>query len=237
MASGPEDEIPQGVLPDCVLQAARYVRDWFPETAVFVGGVAVAAHAVASRDWKELARYTHDLDVFISRVDLVDLAEWETVIPNRRLSKTQFVKFGVEVGVYVQGVSTLAVPYEDLVVWSERKSGLRVACLEHLLCLKAHAWLERRSSDKGEKDARDLAAILILASRYGLRRELLAAMPPLALSSLPALATPRALQPLLGGNAHGAARTAAEIQPLLARLAEDADRIDPLSSAGFPPRS
>lgn len=34
MASGPEDEIPQGVLPDCVLQAARYVRDWFPETAV-----------------------------------------------------------------------------------------------------------------------------------------------------------------------------------------------------------
>jgi hypothetical protein len=146
------------------------VSEWFPDGAVFIGGIAVYLHTMAARPvrarspipragdpWME---FSHDADMYIGFTDLTDLRDLENLTPNRRLSKTQFIKSGAEFDVYVERQHTLRVKYDDAVTNSTVIDHVRVACLEHLLLLKIDAYNDRKGSAKGDKDQRDIVRIV-----------------------------------------------------------------------------
>jgi hypothetical protein len=147
---------------DQLLQACSELSSFFPEGMVFIGGIAVYAHAINNQETEGLAETTHDGDLYISKADLIDLRDIEQLTNNRRLGKQQLVKKGFEFDVYVQRESDLCVPYEEVIAHSTTYDLLRVASLEHLLVLKLAAYLDRKGSEKGNKDARDILRIATL---------------------------------------------------------------------------
>lgn len=209
---------PRDILPTDVLRAAEYIRDWSPDSAVFLGDFAVAMHALETNEWQSLARETHDIDVYISRADLVDLTDIEAVVPNRRLCKSQFIKHGVEVDVYTQNIADLVVSYDEIACMAEVRKGFRVAALEHLLVLKVVAWRDRRGSEKGQKDENDICAILLAMENHPIRVELLSRMPEEA--DLAKIVHQRNLETLLAGNSYIASHALRRVQPILRRIEE-----------------
>ncbi|HEY7954684.1 MAG: hypothetical protein ACHQ17_10780 [Polyangia bacterium] len=135
----------------------------FPDGIVFIGGIAVYLHTKNVRETSELAELTHDADFYISLADMGDLRDLEEVTANRRLSKHQLIKRGFEFDIYTERQAALIVPYDVVrarsVVWGD----VRVASLEHLLVLKLEAFLDRKGSAKGDKDAMDLIRIAAAA--------------------------------------------------------------------------
>lgn len=146
-----------------LLATVDEIQEWFPEGVAFIGGIAVYAHAMAKDETAQYAAKSHDADFMILLPEFVDLRDIEALTPNRRLGKQQFVKNGYEFDVYVEGQNDLPVPAAEALVSSEIKSGLRVACCEHLLVLKAAALLDRRGSAKGDKDEDDIVRIMLVA--------------------------------------------------------------------------
>lgn len=98
---------------------------------------------------------------------MADLRDIEEVTPNRRQSKHQMIKKGFEFDIYTERLSSLIVPYDDVVAHSIEYDGIRVASLEHLIILKLEAFADRKGSVKGEKDAKDLIRIAAVASARG----------------------------------------------------------------------
>ncbi len=142
-----------------LIESVMDVQEMFPTDVVFIGGIAVFFHAVEKE--KRLAEFSHDGDLMISMVQFPDFRDLYECVPNKRLNKAQFIKDGFEFDVYVEMQHGLVVPYEDVVTHSVCK-GVRVAALEHLLPLKLEAYKDRKNSQKGMKDARDLQRILFL---------------------------------------------------------------------------
>lgn len=93
--------------------------------------------------------------------DYADLRDLEEVTLNKRLSKHQIIKNGIDFDVYVENHNDLAVPYGDVRAQSSVIDGVRVASLGHLLVLKVDAFSSRKGSQKGEKDARDVVKIVL----------------------------------------------------------------------------
>lgn len=146
-----------------LLETVKEIQEFFQEGLVFIGGIAVYAHALSKEETAAFAAQSHDADFMILLQDYADLRDIEVLTPNRRLSKQQFVKNGFEFDVYVEGQTDLCVPVPETVAFSEVKSGLRVACIEHLLILKAKALADRRGTPKGDKDEDDVARMLLVA--------------------------------------------------------------------------
>lgn len=147
---------------------ATEIQEWFPDGLVYIGGLAVAAHMMELQNPDFEFPYSHDGDFMIALPDFADLRDLEDVVPNRRLSKHQLTKAGLEFDIYVEGHNDLIVPYDAVAAASEIRSGLRVASLEHLLCLKMVAFLDRRHSEsKGPKDAKDVLRILYTMAMRG----------------------------------------------------------------------
>lgn len=133
----------------------------FPEGLVVIGGVAVYLHAEKARD-ERLLEISHDADYYLSLSDYADLRDLEEVVSNKRLSKHQVTKYGVEFDIYVERRHLLRIPYDDVARHSEVIGGIRCAALEHLLLLKLDAARDRQGSAKGDKDRRDVIRILLL---------------------------------------------------------------------------
>lgn len=147
-----------------LLEAVSEIQEWFPEGVVFIGGIAVYAHAADDEETADMAAQSHDADFMILLPDFVDLRDIEALTPNRGLDKQMFLKNGFEFDVYVEGQHDLAIPAAEAVAESMTKSGLRVACPEHLLVLKAKAMRDRKGSPKGDKDEDDIVRILLVAN-------------------------------------------------------------------------
>lgn len=150
-----------------LLSACAEVAELFADGVVFIGGIAVYLHAVNHEETAPLAEFTHDADFYISLADMADLRDIEEVTQNRRLSKHQMIKKGFEFDIYTERQSSLIVPYDMVVGYSVVHAGIRVSALEHLLVLKLEAFLDRKGSAKGEKDAKDLLRIAAVAARGG----------------------------------------------------------------------
>lgn len=150
---------------DELLSACGEVARAFPAGVVFIGGIAVYLHAKNHPQTAPLAETTHDADFYISLADMGDLRDIEEVTPNRRLSKHQLVKRGFEFDIYTERQSALIVPYDAVVAASVAYGDIRVASLEHLFALKLEAFLDRKDSRKGDKDAADLLRIAAVAER------------------------------------------------------------------------
>lgn len=146
-----------------LLDAVAEIQEWFPEGLVFIGGIAVYAHAISNPDTVKFAAQSHDADFMIMLSEFTDLRDIEALTPNRRLGKQQFVKSGFEFDVYVETQHHLAVPAAEAVNEGVVRAGLKVACPEHLLILKAKAMRDRRGSQKGDKDEDDVVRILMVA--------------------------------------------------------------------------
>jgi hypothetical protein len=144
---------------ESLISACSEIGELFPEGLVFIGGIAVYLHAINHDRTRQYAESTHDADFYISIADMADLRDLEEVTSNRRLSKHQMVKKGFEFDIYTERLSALVVPYDVIAAHAIRYGGIRVAALEHLMVLKLEAFLDRKGSAKGEKDAKDLLRI------------------------------------------------------------------------------
>jgi hypothetical protein len=131
---------------------------------VFIGGVAVYLHATNDPRSRDFAEASHDADFMLSLADFADLRDSDEVTANRRLSKHQLFRRGVEFDVYVERQNRLVVPYDEAAAHAVAYGAIRVACLEHLLVLKLEALRDRIDSAKGDKDARDLVTIARVAA-------------------------------------------------------------------------
>lgn len=146
-----------------LLDAVAEIQEWFPDGLVFIGGIAVYAHAMSNPETERFAAQSHDADFMIMLSEFADLRDIEALTPNKRLGKQQFVKSGFEFDVYVETQHHLAVPAAEAISEGMMRSALKVACPEHLLILKAKAMRDRRGSQKGDKDEDDVLRILMVA--------------------------------------------------------------------------
>jgi hypothetical protein len=126
---------------------------------VFIGGVAVYLHAINNPRTKATAEASHDADFMLALSEFADLRDTDEVVANRRLSKHQLIRHGVEFDVYVERQNNLIVPYDEAAAHAVIYDAIRVASPEHLLVLKLEALRDRIRSAKGDKDARDLVTI------------------------------------------------------------------------------
>ena len=60
--------------------------------------------------------------------------------------------------------SILIVPFDETSAHATGYDGIRVAAFEHLWALKLEVYRDRRTSNKGEKDARDIAQLAIFSA-------------------------------------------------------------------------
>lgn len=147
-----------------LLMACQEIATTYPEGVVFIGGIAVYLHSINREETKVFAEFTHDADFYISLADMADLRDIEEVVANRRLNKHQIIKRGFEFDIYTERHSALIVPYDQAMAYSVLYENLRVASLEHLLVLKLEAYRDRQASRKGEKDAKDIIRLALVAS-------------------------------------------------------------------------
>lgn len=150
-----------------LLSTCKTLSEYFEDGLVYIGGIAVYLHSINHERTSVLAEATHDADFYISFSDMTDLRDLEEVTPNRRLQKSQFIKNGFEFDIYTERLSSLVVPYDQVLAHSVQYDGMRVASLEHLFVLKLEAFLSRKDSAKGGKDARDLIQLAVVASLTG----------------------------------------------------------------------
>lgn len=189
---------------DLLWEKVGEVQEWFPEGAVFIGGIAVYAHLTQSSTLSSFAAFSHDADMLLAQADFVDLRDLEEVVANRRLSKHQFKKDGFEFDVYVQNQNDLKVPFEEVFAASEWKMKIRVACPEHLLTLKGEALANRRGSSKGDKDEDDVFRILMTLAEREVMPERLIYMTDTELNALRNVVETRTALRIADGNAHTA---------------------------------
>lgn len=152
----------QRLLTACYEISALYEPD-----VVFIDDIAVYLHAVNHDLTRPFAELTHDADLYISLSALSDLRDIEEVVQNTRLSKLEFQSAGFSFDVYAERQSSLPVPYADVIAHAVRYEGIAVASLEYLLVLKLEAAVDRHGSVHGQKDAKDIIRILLLAGYLG----------------------------------------------------------------------
>lgn len=150
-----------------LLLACREISGSYPDGVVFIGGIAVYLHSINQQETRNLAEFTHDADFYISLADMADLRDAEEVVANRRLSKHQLVKRGFEFDIYTERHSALLVPYDQVMARAVLFDTIRVASPEHLLVLKLEAYRARCSGSRGQKDAKDIIRLALVARAQG----------------------------------------------------------------------
>ncbi len=154
-----------------LLTSCIELADRFPEGLVYIGGIALYLHAVNTPEAQAYAEFTRDADFYISLAAMSDLRASEEVSQNRRLSRHQLIRHGFEFDIDTERHSSLIVPFDEIQAHACHYDGIAVACLEHLLALKLEAYRDRRQSAKGDKDARDIVRLALIAPRISPRFE------------------------------------------------------------------
>lgn len=117
---------------------------------ILIGGWAVYLLARTQK--------SKDIDVIVDLGTLQQIKGSYDLRKNDRLKKYEIKIDEIDVDIYTPFYSRLAVPPED--VRPQRIEGFDVARPEELLILKQGAWLDRRHSEKGEKDRIDIMSLL-----------------------------------------------------------------------------
>jgi hypothetical protein len=102
-----------------------------------------------------------DIDVIVNFEGLNYLKLHYDLRKNDNLKKYEIKTEDVDIDVYVPHYSKLAIPVEEIGKHSSIIEGFRVANAEILLILKQNAELERRESEKGEKDRIDIMNLVL----------------------------------------------------------------------------
>lgn len=150
---------------ETIRKTFREFSEWFPESLIVIGGVAVYLRSV-DKIGQSFLEYSHDGDFYLSLVAYSELRDIEVVTGNPRLKKHQLIKNGVDFDIYVERNNNLVVPFEEAFRYATIIDGFRVACSEHLLALKLEAFKDRQGTPKGEKDERDLIRIVLTVDNF-----------------------------------------------------------------------
>ena len=132
---------------------------------IYIGGIAVYLHAANTEGVSELSEATQDADFYISVAGFSDLREIEELTANSLQSKHEFRKRDFSFDVYTERHSKLPVPYANVAACALSYDGVLVAAPEHLIVLKLEAAINRRESEHGRKDVKDIIRLLLVAAQ------------------------------------------------------------------------
>lgn len=156
-----------------LLDTCNTIHETYPTGIVFIGGIAIYLHAINNESTQSISEFTHDADFYISIADMSDLRDDEEVTRNTRLTKSQIIKNSFEFDIYTERYSSLIVPFDAVMQHATTVAGIKLASLEHLTALKLEAYGDRKNSEKGKKDARDIIKIALVAQSLGFNKDLL----------------------------------------------------------------
>lgn len=118
---------------------------------VLIGGWAVYLWAKSHK--------SKDIDIIVDFKTLAQLKNLYDLRKNDIMKKYEIKTDGIDIDIYVKHYSQLAVPIEN--IETTKIEGLSVAKPEFLLALKQAAEMERKESEKGEKDRIDIIDLLL----------------------------------------------------------------------------
>lgn len=101
-----------------------------------------------------------DIDIIVSLNELEKLKK-ENLGKNTSLKKYEIKKDDVDIDIYVEYYSKLAIPAEEIKNYTIDVEGFKTASPEILLILKQSAYHDRKNSVKGEKDLIDIISLLL----------------------------------------------------------------------------
>jgi hypothetical protein len=104
-----------------------------------------------------------DIDIVVGINELEKLKKLH-LSKNDSLKKYEIKSEEVDVDIYVEYFSKLAIPPEELKKYAIEIEGFKLASPEALIILKQLAYNERKHSVKGEKDAIDVLSILFFSA-------------------------------------------------------------------------
>lgn len=174
---------------------------------ILIGGVATQLH-VQRRPLAGLPlEATHDADAALSAHAMGIIRDVLPTTPNDRLHKEQVVMDGIDVDLYPQFKSRLRFNYDDLAPYAQRYRGFQIAAIPHLILLKVDAIKDRGPSEKGAKDRRDTAKLLVLLHGSPQARALLQGLATGSdLRDLAAVVRSDAFMKIVKGNSKAAAQ-------------------------------
>ncbi len=118
---------------------------------VLIGGWAIYLHAHAFK--------SKDIDIVVDYNELIKLKQSYKLSKNEFLKKYEIKLEHFDIDIYLPSFSKLAVEPGELLKRYDTIDGIKVAPLHSLMLLKQAAWLDRRGSIKGKKDALDIALL------------------------------------------------------------------------------
>lgn len=104
-----------------------------------------------------------DIDILVDFSVLQDLKQKYELSKNPKLKKYEIKLEKFDIDIYVSHFSEFVLPTDELAKRTTIIQGFKTLTPEALLILKQAAELQRKGSIKGEKDAIDILALLILA--------------------------------------------------------------------------
>lgn len=104
-----------------------------------------------------------DIDIVIGINELQKLKKLD-LRKNDRLKKYELKFDEIDVDIYVEHYSELAIPVKDIKNFSAETEGFNLISKEALLILKQGAEIDRENSIKGEKDRVDIISLLFFSN-------------------------------------------------------------------------
>lgn len=127
----------------------KEIKGKFP--FILIGGWAVYF-------WTK-AQKSKDIDIIVDFKTLAELKKQYDLRKNDKMRKYEIKKDEIDIDIYVRHYSELALPLEK--IETTKIEGFVVAKPEFLLALKQAAEMERKESEKGEKDRIDIMGMLL----------------------------------------------------------------------------
>lgn len=103
-----------------------------------------------------------DIDIVVGINELEKL-KGRGLGKNDNLKKYEIKKEEIDVDIYVEHYSNLAIPVEDIKNYTAKIEGFEVVKAELLILLKQAAFKSRENSIKGEKDKIDIVSLALFA--------------------------------------------------------------------------
>lgn len=100
-----------------------------------------------------------DVDVVVS-IEELEKFKMERLVKNDKLKKYEVKKEEIDIDIYLEYYSKLAIPVEEIKNYTMEIEGFKIASSELLLILKQRAYSERKDSIKGEKDKIDIISLV-----------------------------------------------------------------------------
>lgn len=104
-----------------------------------------------------------DIDIVINLNQLEEIKNKERISKNDRLKKYEIKRENIDIDIYVEYYSDLAIPVEDIKKYTTKIQGFTVPIPSLLLVLKQKAYQNRKNTVKGEKDLIDIFSLLLFS--------------------------------------------------------------------------